>query len=146
MKKSIIIYTAAILTSVAGLISCESSAKKVENAKENVTEANIDLEKANREYLEEVEMFRRENEEKFIQNVRSIEEFKARIKLQKKSARAEYNKKIADLEQKNSDMKRKMDDYQDSGKEQWAKFKDEFSHDMEEIGKAFSDVTVNNVK
>lgn len=147
MKKSItIIYTSATLLLAASLVGCENAAKKVADAKENVTEANIDLEKANREYLDEIETYRKDTESKYIQNLRSIEEFKARIKMQKKDARAQYDKKIAELEQKNGDMKRKMDDYQETGKEEWAKFKSEFSFDMKEIGKALSDLTVNNVK
>jgi len=43
-------------------------------------------------------------------------------------------------------MKLKMDNYKLEGKENWEKFKMEFSHDMDELGKAFSDLTVKNVK
>ncbi|MFN0047523.1 MAG: hypothetical protein ACKVOU_00200 [Cytophagales bacterium] len=43
-------------------------------------------------------------------------------------------------------MKKKMDDYKEDGKENWEKFKTEFNHDMDEIGNAFKDLTVKNVK
>lgn len=43
-------------------------------------------------------------------------------------------------------MKKKMDDYNMDGKENWEKFKTEFNHDMDELGQAFKDLTVNNVK
>ena len=42
-------------------------------------------------------------------------------------------------------MKKKMDDYKAEGKEQWEAFKTEFSHDMDELGQAFKDLTVKNV-
>ena len=39
-----------------------------------------------------------------------------------------------------------MDEYNQEGKENWEKFKTEFSHDMDELGKAFKDLTVKNTK
>ena len=50
------------------------------------------------------------------------------------------------MEQKNTDMKKRMDEYKADGKEQWKKFKAEFSRDMDELGQAFKDLTVKNVK
>ena len=43
-------------------------------------------------------------------------------------------------------MKKKMDDYKAEGKDKWNEFKIEFNRDMEEIGKAFKDLTVKNVR
>ena len=43
-------------------------------------------------------------------------------------------------------MKRKMDDYKEEGKEKWETFKTEFTHDMDELGTAFKNLTVKNVK
>ena len=50
------------------------------------------------------------------------------------------------MEQKNTDLKRRLDDYKQDGKENWEKFKIEFNRDMDELGKAFKDLTVKNVK
>ena len=50
------------------------------------------------------------------------------------------------LEVKNSDMRMRMDNYKEDGKDNWETFKTEFSHDMDELGKAFKDLTVKNVK
>ena len=57
-------------------------------------------------------------------------------------AKADYHNKIMELEQKNSDMKKKLDDYKTEGKQKWEIFKTEFSHDMDELGKAFNDFIV----
>lgn len=137
--------TAILIMSVA-FTSCNTSSQKVENAENNVIEANEDLDKANQEYLDEIESYRRETADKIAANNRSIEEFNARIENEKEQARAEYRKEIAALEQKNSDMKKKMDDYKAEGKDKWEKFKTEFSRDMDELGNAFRGLTVKNVK
>ncbi len=146
MKKSILAFTASALISSAILTNCNSPSQKVENAQNDVKEAKKDLAEANEEYLADIEKYRKETAEKIAVNDRSIAEFNARIEHEKKAAKADYKKKVAALEQKNSDMKKKMDEYKADGKEKWESFKAEFSHDMDEIGKAFKDLTVKNVK
>ncbi|WP_339813230.1 hypothetical protein [uncultured Imperialibacter sp.] len=149
MKKSLVLFTAAALLFAAGLTSCHSpasKAEKVESAKQDVIEAKKDLDKATKEYLADVEKYRAETAAKVAANGKIIAEFNDRITREKKEVRAEYEKKIDALEQKNSDMKKAMDDYKVEGKEKWESFKTEFSRDMDELGKAFRDLTVKNVK
>ena len=43
-------------------------------------------------------------------------------------------------------MKKRLEEYKDEGQEKWTSFKSEFNHDMDELGKAFKDLTVKNVK
>lgn len=145
-KKSILALTVATLISGAIVTSCNSVAEKVENAQDGVKEAHDDLDKANQEYLEDVLNYRKEAANKISTNEQSIVQFKSRIELEKKEAKDDYKKKIAVLEQKNSDMKKRMDDYKVEGKEKWKIFKTEFSRDMDELGNAFKDLTVKNVK
>ncbi len=146
MKKTILKVAAITFTVGAFLTGCNTPSEKVVNAEENVTEASKDLDKANKEYVEDIESCKKETAEKIEVNNKSIAEFKTRIEHEKKTAKADYNKKIAELEQKNTDMKNKMDDYKADGKENWEKFKKEFNHDMDELGTAFKDLTVKNVK
>lgn len=150
MKTNIknIILVIAICTLFAGiaLTSCNSPAKKVENAQEDVDKANKELEEANQAYLKDIDNYRKETDAKIAANAKSLEEFNARMKTEKKEAKAEYAKKIAELDKKNTDMKRRMDDYVIEGKENWEVFKAEFSRDMDELGTAFKDLTVKNNK
>ncbi|MBP7809206.1 MAG: peptidase M23 [Bacteroidia bacterium] len=143
MKKSIL--TIAAITSIA-LMSCGTKAEKVENAEEKLIEANQDLNKANEDYLTEVEAYKKETAEKIAANEQSIAEFKLRVENEKKEAKEDYKKRIAELEQKNSDMKKVIDEYQAEGKDKWESFKTEFNHDMEELGQAFKDLGKNKVK
>lgn len=143
MKKSIL--KIAAISSIT-LMSCGTNAEKVENAEANVIEANQDLNKANEDYLTEVEAYKKQTAEKIVANEQSIADFKLRVEKEKKEVKANYKKKIAELEQKNSDMKKTMDDYKAEGKDKWESFKNEFSHDMEELGQAFKDLGENNIK
>ncbi|NBB29540.1 peptidase M23 [Cellulophaga sp. BC115SP] len=126
--------------------SCNSPIKKVDHAKAAVMEADSNLIKANQEYLKEVAQYKQETAEKIAMNDKSIAEFKARVALEKKSAKKDYLLKIEKLEKKNSDLKKRMDEFRADNKKNWKAFKKEFNHDMDEIGKAFKDLTVKNVK
>jgi predicted RNase H-like nuclease (RuvC/YqgF family) len=147
----------AILTVVfisgAVLTGCQSSAEKEKNAQDKVQEAKNDLgeaqqdlNQAQQEVLYEYQQFKRESEEKIATHNKSIAEFKARIAIKKYENKAEYEKKLVALEQKNSDLKRKLDEYKEFGKDKWETFKTEFSRDMEEIGKSLKDLMVDNVQ
>lgn len=154
MKKTILVFAASTLFVVGGLLtSCNSPAKKVEIAENEVTEANKDVNEANKgldeaqeEYKEEIRNYRQETADKIAANDKSLAEFRARVATDKKEAREEYNMKINKLEEKNTDLKKKMDDYKEDSKENWEKFKTEFSHDLDELGAAFKDFTVKNTK
>jgi hypothetical protein len=135
-----------LVVSIALSTGCSTPAEKVENAQENVADANAKLATANAEYLADIEAYRKETAIKIAANDQSVIEFNARIKDDKKEAKEKYQERIKELNQKNSDMKKKMDDYKATGKDNWESFKKEFSHDMDELGKAFKDLTVKNVK
>jgi phosphoenolpyruvate-protein kinase (PTS system EI component) len=146
MKKSI--YKLSLVACLLGgtLIGCNTPAEKVADAQNTVDAANQDLDQANREYLADVEKYRKEASEKIATNEKSIAEFNARMANEKSEAKAAYQQKITAIEQKNSDMKKKMDEYKAEGKDQWEKFKIEFSHDMDELGNAFKNLTTSDNK
>lgn len=144
MKKSIIVSALFVFAVIVG--ACSSPTKKVEDAKTDVAEANKELDEAKAEYMADMEKYRAETAERIAANEIIIKDLNARIANQKKDAQVKYKQKVAELEQKNRDMKKKMDDYKQDGKENWEKFKTEFNHDMDELGKAFKDLTVKNVK
>jgi hypothetical protein len=145
-KKLILALAISLFTMSVIVISCSSPSEKVENAQDNLVKANQDLDKANEEYLSDIENCKKEAAEKTAANEKSIAEFKARVENEKKEVKKEYYDKIAKLEEKNNDIKSRMADYKAEGKEKWEIFKTEFSRDMNELGTAFKDLTVKNVK
>lgn len=143
MKKSLGILAVAIIFTGLTVTSCSTPSEKVDDAKENVEEANEELEEREA-YLKEVENFRSQTAIQISENEKSIIAFNERIANQKKEAKEDYKKKITDLEAKNSDMKKKMDDFNADSKAGWEKFKREFNYDMEMLGNAFRDLGENN--
>lgn len=146
MKKSILSIAIATLFTGSLITSCNSSSQKVEDAAVKVEVAAEDLNKAKEEFNNEYNKFKVESEQRMLDNEFKIAELKAtKIKL-KKEAKADYDKTIADLEQKNTNMRTKLNDYKEEGKDKWESFKREFNHDMDELGSALKDLANNNVK
>ncbi|MES2587329.1 MAG: hypothetical protein V4622_00030 [Bacteroidota bacterium] len=139
MKKPLLTL-AVVAGLIASISSCETSAKKVENAQENLEESEDKLDEANQEYVAEIEEYRKETADRIEANNKSIAEFNARIDNEKMEAKADYRKRVLELEQKNSDLKKTMDDYKAQGKENWEEFKTEFSDDMNDLGEAIKNV------
>ena len=146
MKNSI--FTVAIFALAMGTIftSCNSPAEKVDDSKAKVENAQQDLDKAKREYAEEYNKFKLESDEKITANEKLIADLKEYSKKKKKEAKADYEKVVSDLEAKNQALKERVNAQKDATSEQWASFKDEFNHDMNEIGEAIKNVGKDNVK
>jgi hypothetical protein len=51
---------------------------------------------------------------------------------------------VAVLEQKNRDLKKKLDDYKDEGQGTWEEFKTNCKHDMDGTGKTMADLFEDN--
>jgi chromosome segregation ATPase len=146
MKRPILTIVATVFITGAIVTSCNTPAQKVENAQDNVAQANKDLDTANKEYLADIDSYRKQTDDKIAANQKSIDEFNERIAKDKKEAKEEYKKKIDALQQKNTDMKKQIDDYKADGKEKWETFKIEFSKGMDDLGKSFKDLTTKDSK
>jgi len=145
--KNKILKTAALTFIVGAILTgCETSAEKVEKAQINLSQANKDLDEAQEEYVTDIESYRKETDEKIAANEKSMAEFETRVANEKKEAKADYNKKIMALQQKNIDMKKRMDDYKADGKEKWELFKADFTKGMDEMGESLRDLTSEHSK
>ena len=136
MKKSILKQGLAVLFIGAMIISCDSPSKKVEKAEADVEAADKALEEANEAYFEDMANFRLQTDERIAANEKVIAEFNERIAKEKLDAKTDYKAKIAELEAKNNDLKKKMADYKAEGKENWEAFKIDFNKDMDALGLA----------
>lgn len=125
---------------------CKTSAEKVKKAEENVSDANDELDKENAALKKEMEDYKKEQQALIEANEKSITEFNMRIANEKSEAKADYEKKIAELNQKNSDLKKKMNDFNTSNRISWEQFKDEFGRDMSDLGTALRDFTIKGDK
>lgn len=146
MKNPIITAAAAILIASASMVACDSPKDNVVDAQENVAEANAHLDEATDAYLADVEKYRIATNERIAANDKALADLKADLETDKVKSKAEYREKIAALELKNAEMKRKMEEYKADGRDNWENYKTEFSHDMDGLGDAFRDMTVKNTK
>jgi exonuclease VII large subunit len=141
------IFVFAIIGSMAGtlLTGCEKmSERKVENAKETIRDAKQELKDAQTKYLAEWQTFKRESEQIIEANEKRIDAFKNTMDKAGPKVEAKYSKGVALLEQKNRDLKKKLDDYKDEGQSKWEEFKTNFKHDMDGIGKTMTDLFKDN--
>ncbi|MFV5687925.1 hypothetical protein ACM55M_04805 [Flavobacterium sp. ZT3R25] len=154
MKKTI--YILALTTFIAGtlLIGCQTSTKKEAAAKDKVADAREDVQDAKEELMnarkeattEEWKAFKDQTNATINENEIRIADLKAKMKKTENSIDAMYAKKVNELEQKNKDIKAKVETYKNDRNSDWESFKREYNHDMNELGDALRDVTVDNKK
>jgi hypothetical protein len=144
MKKLFFTLTASLLLTGAIFTSCDFATEKINNVKNSASEANEDFSNAKEEYLVDIENFKAETATKIEANNQKIEALNVRIEYAKKDVKAYSQEQINILEQKNSEMKIKLDEYKEDGKDNWEIFKTEFSSDMDDLGEAFKNFTVKN--
>ncbi|HHT02809.1 MAG TPA: hypothetical protein GX005_00630 [Bacteroidales bacterium] len=74
-------------------------------------------------------------------NKKTIADFKLKIANERTEVKAKNEKKLAELEAKNNEMEKTLSDYKEEGENKWIEFKIEFNRDLDEIGKAFSNLS-----
>jgi hypothetical protein len=153
MKNSILIIGSVLFLSLTVFPGCQSRTTKVKNAEDKVQDDKTDLADSKAELykirldtISNYEQFKIEAEKIIVAQEKKIAEFKAKMATEKKEINADYNKKLLAMEKKNNELKRNLADYKEEGKDKWISFKKEFNHDLNELGKAFKDLTVENVK
>ncbi len=140
MKKRI--HTLSIIMVITILVSCSSPSQKVENAKADLNDAKQEQQDSIADY----ESFKQQSEERIANNEKIIADFKASKVANKKAITVSEQRMIDELEQRNINMRKKIIDYKENGKDKWEEFKAEFGHDMDELGEALKGLTINNTK
>ena len=151
MKNAIIVFTVAALLA-GGISSCgQSTAEKSVVTKEresqdaqNKRKEDAAIAEQNAVDAKEWQAFRAETENRIKANDNYVAELKAKAKATGRDMDASLTKNMNALEQKNKDLRARMESYGDKGLSDWGNFKREFNHDMDELGKALKDLTVDN--
>lgn len=153
MKKTIfILVVTSVFTAGTIFTGCQSPTQKQENTQLKVQEARKELNAAKKENneavlvvatAEEWKTFKSESELKINANDVRIKEL--RVKMNKPGELLDplYSKNIAALEQQNKDLRNKLYAYEKS-QTNWESFKREFNNDMNALGEAFKNLTVDN--
>jgi hypothetical protein len=154
--KKIILFSALLIPLMAVIIFTVvwSSTQKQKTSQTKVEYANKDFiaeqEDANAAAQvaatpEEWITFRSESELKIRDNEIRITEINVKTKKPGEISDALYENKIAILELQNKDMKAKLEAYEKI-QSNWGAFKREFNHDINAIGEALKDLTLDDKK
>jgi hypothetical protein len=140
MKYAIVIATTITLIAALALSGCDTQSNKLERAETSVIESNRDLEIAKTEVEAEWRIYRSENSNRIVEYNRTIEDIKQQISNEPDSAvRARHEARLAEHEATHRDLKREMDNYKVSGRDNWDKFQDSFSERMDDLGDSLND-------
>ncbi|HEX2548413.1 MAG TPA: peptidase M23 [Gammaproteobacteria bacterium] len=137
--------TAAFMSSVLFTSCQQSNSQKLERSQEKVSDAQQDLNKANNDYMMDVENYKRDLRARIDENDRKIDQLQTEKKYQKGETKEAYKARIDNLKDRNRELRKRLDDYQPDNKESWEQFKREFNHDMDEFANSFKDIGRNNV-
>jgi len=113
---------------------------------QTLAEVNQDLNPAVKDSLTKFQKFKIASEQKIVINAKSIADFRTTMTNESKEMKAKDEKKIDALEQKNNEIKKELSKYKDDGKNQWQSFRHEFNHGMDEFGKSFRELGINNTE
>ncbi|MES2591238.1 MAG: hypothetical protein V4608_05085 [Bacteroidota bacterium] len=148
--KKLTFITMTLYVTAAALTGCDSNKTDMHDEnkeeKKEIVLTEEHHENTTVDYNKEYDDFKRESDERIAENDRKIEEYNKKIEGEKKEAKAEYKEKVAALNQKNKDMKDRVNNYKVENGDKWESFKREFNHDMDELGNALRDLGKDNKK
>jgi len=93
-------------------------------------------------HQDSINMFKQEAGIKISANETNISALKVGITTEKKKLRAKRGLDLAKIEQKNIDLKNKLNNYIDDGQYKWASFQIEINQGLDEVSKAITDFSV----
>jgi predicted transcriptional regulator len=153
MKTITYILVGATMLMTGSLVSgCMSSDQKKEAANSQVANAedNLNVAKDNAEVVaekaattDELKTFKLESELKIKQNEVSIAELKLKMNNHGAVQDEVYARKIDSLEFKNTNLNKRMGDYEKTHSN-WTKFKHDFNRDLDELGNSLKRIASGN--
>lgn len=132
-------------------VACQSGDQKEQNAANDVADAEQNLKEVAKENDEgkketatadQWKKFKEDTDAKILANETKMTALSDQMKAKGKKLDDLYARKIDTLQMKNKVLKNKLDTY--DMKSDWKEFQEEFSRDMDELGKTLKDFTVNN--
>lgn len=150
MKINALKFSLMAFIVIGGLSSCgskpEEKAEQVVEAKEDLAQAENELEVARNDSAKAIADYKARTELRLAENDRLIAELKADMKSDRKEIKEKYEKDLAELNEKNVALKSRLTAYQESASENWNDFKQSVNKDMDELGKSISSKAQKNMK
>lgn len=150
MKRIAYLFSVITLFSGVLLYSCDTAA--TDDTTDNDVKDTVVIEQNNTNNTdatvrvattEEWTAFKTDAEQRIEANEKRIEELKVKLKKPGKLLDKMYEDRIANLRERNRELRAKIAGYETTQTD-WEKFKSEFNHDMNELGKAIDDIFTDN--
>ena len=149
--KTYIIKT-ILTTSIIGLFmtSCNNSPTAKENdleqAKEDVITAEDELLEATNDSISDFNTFKESIQLKLVENQKVIDDLKQKITSKGKVERDIDEVEINKLEKRNTDLRLKIENYEQGPAQKWELFKVDFNNELDNLGQSISDMANRNKK
>lgn len=139
-------YVVASMCCAFLLMSCQTPADKVDNAKVEVATANQDLKDARREvradWQEDWLAFKRANDTAVADHERRFIELRAKAKDVDVRDRTAYADRIDACERRNNEIRDRVNTYKDEGDARWQEFKTSVGRDMDDLNRSCRDIPI----
>lgn len=132
-------FILAVILLMAGLVytGCENNSG---DAKDNVEQANQDMLDAQAQFEKEWQQFKSDAELKINDNQQKIDDFKVAMKTTSTRFKAKYENEVLTLEQKNIELRKKLNEFKYERKENWDEFRIEFGRDVDTVVVALNEI------
>jgi TolA-binding protein len=145
MKNTVLTLSLLVIMSGAISTKCQISTKqenKAHNQENNLADNQCDSVKVLQDTTTTYQKFIAESEKRINTYEQSIAELKTKIAKKNSTEKTAYEKKLAQLEQKNQELKTILIDYKNKQIENWDEKQIEFRNDLDDLGKAIADFFV----
>lgn len=138
-KKLFLVFGLASFTAAIVLFS-GCSAQSVNKGLTKANEVNDELLEAKKEANEKYEAFKRDSDNRMEENERSIAKLRAGIKNKNEEDKAAFEKKVAELDQRNQSLKSKIKNYKVEGDGQIVSFILETTQEIDDLRKGIREL------
>lgn len=132
------------------MTSCNNSptAKEedVKEATQDLIDAEADLDQAEYDSISDFNTFKESIQLKLVENQNVIDDLKLKITSKGKVERDIDEVEINKLEKRNTDLRLKIENYEQGPAQKWALFKVDFNNELDDLGKSISEMADRNKK
>ena len=132
------------------MTSCNNSptAKEedVQEATQDLIDAEADLEQAEYDSISDFNTFKESIQIKLAENQNVIDDLKLKITSKGKVERDIDEVEINKLEKRNTDLRLKIENYEQGPEQKWELFKVDFNNELDNLGQSISDMADRNKK
>ena len=118
----------------------------LKEATEDMVNEQADLEQSELDSINDFNKYKESIQLKLAENQKIIGDLKLKINSKSKAARDVDEVEINELEKRNTDLKLKIENYEQGPEQKWALFKVDFNNEMDDLGKSISNMAERNMK